>query len=140
VSWSLREPARPAAAAMAYVTSISRVCPADRDAVRRGMFRHERVRDFSHLSTPVPGHRQFRGRDFRGRDVPDSWTSRVAAASSLTLDDGQNHVINERLLPRIIPVPDSPRRRLRRALRRALARLSSPDRKGPREAGFWLKG
>jgi glycosyltransferase involved in cell wall biosynthesis len=91
-----------------------------RDAVHRGMFRHEAVEKLSYLTTPVSDRSKY-----WGRELPGSWTSRVAAASQMTRDDGQNYVINESLLPRIVSAPDSPRRRLRRVLRRALARLSA---------------
>lgn len=97
---------------------IERRLATRRDAVHRGMFRHERRPTFSDFFTT-----DFR--KCRTREVPDSWTSRVASASSLTRDDGTNYVLNEKVLPRIIPVPDSPRRRLRRAWRRAIARLRS---------------
>jgi glycosyltransferase involved in cell wall biosynthesis len=89
-----------------------------RDAVRRGMFRHERRPTFAELFSV-----DFR--KYRRRDVPDSWMSRVVPASCLTRDDGASYIVPEGMLPPIVPIPDSPRRRLRRAWRRTIAQLAS---------------
>jgi glycosyltransferase involved in cell wall biosynthesis len=102
---------------------IERRLATRQDAVRRGMFRHERRPSFSDLFAV-----DFR--KYRLKEVPDSWQSRVVDSASLTRDDGASYVVPDHVLPRIVPVPDSPRRRLRRAWRRALAQLasrSSPD-------------
>lgn len=99
---------------------IERRLATRKDAVRRGMFRHETVESFAGASAAVPDRREY-----RSRRMPESWMSRVARASLLTRDDGKNYVINERALPRIVAAPDSPRHRLRRVWRRAIARLAS---------------
>ncbi len=84
------------------------------------MFRHETRRDWPESVTAVG-----RRRAYGPREVPDSWRSRVVPAAQLIADDGSNYVITPDLMPPIIDVPDSPRRRLRRAWRRATARIAT---------------
>jgi glycosyltransferase involved in cell wall biosynthesis len=100
---------------------IERRLATRRAAIQRGRFRHERATDLSDVNSNAPVRPKYR----QDRKAPDSWMSRVAPASSLIRDDGRNYVINERVLPRIIAEPDSPRRRLKLAWRRTIARLAS---------------
>lgn len=99
---------------------IERRIETRRAAIERGRFRHERTPNLSQVTTAAPLRWQYR----EPRKAPESWTSRVAPASALIRDDGVSYAFDEALLPPIVQVPDSMRRRLKRALRRAVAQVS----------------